>query len=76
MDVVLTIDSTIQYIVEKALKKAVEKADAKGGTAVVMDPTTGEVLAMATIPTFDPNNFQSYRPWHWRNRAVTGGTGP
>jgi cell division protein FtsI (penicillin-binding protein 3) len=76
MDVVLTIDSTIQYIVEKALKKAVEKADAKGGTAVVMDPTTGEVLAMATIPTFDPNNFQSYRPWHWRNRAVTDGFEP
>jgi cell division protein FtsI (penicillin-binding protein 3) len=76
MDVVLTIDGTIQYIVEKALKKALKEADAKGGTAVVMNPTTGEVLAMATVPTFDPNKFRRYRPWHWRNRVVTDGFEP
>jgi cell division protein FtsI (penicillin-binding protein 3) len=76
MDVVLTIDSTIQYIVEKALRKGIDKVGAKGGTAVVMDPATGEVLAMATIPTFDPNNFRSFRPGDWRNRAVTDGFEP
>lgn len=71
MDVVLTIDSNIQYITEKALKNGVDKAGAKGGMAVVMDPATGEVLAMATVPTFDPNNFRGFGPGDWRNRAVT-----
>ena len=71
MDVVLTIDMYIQYIAEKALKKAVDSSGAKGGTVVVMDPRTGEVLAMATLPTFDPNSFRSYTPGDWRNRPVT-----
>ena len=71
MDVVLTIDGTIQYIVEKALKRAVEKAEAKAGVAIVMDPYTGEILAMANVPSFDPNNFTRYSPSYWRNRAIT-----
>ncbi|MEE9614820.1 MAG: penicillin-binding transpeptidase domain-containing protein [Thermodesulfobacteriota bacterium] len=69
--VVLTIDKTIQYITEKALGKAVKASGARGGTAVVMDPITGEILAMATLPTFDPNNFRGFKPSQWRNRAVT-----
>lgn len=70
MDVVLTIDKTIQYIVEKGLRKAVDSTKAKGGIAIVMDPRTGEVLAMATLPSFDPNNFSKYEPSRWRNKAI------
>jgi len=67
----LTIDKTIQYFVEKALQDGVEKHEAKAGIAIVMDPQTGEILAMAVHPTFNPNNFGDYSPSQWRNRAVT-----
>lgn len=53
--VVLTIDQTIQYRTEQALSAAVERAHAKSGTAIVMDPQTGEILALANAPSFDPN---------------------
>lgn len=53
--VVLTIDQTIQYRTEQALAGAVERAGAKSGTAIVMDPQTGEILALANAPAFDPN---------------------
>src|SRR6266446_5470686 len=53
--VVLTIDQTIQYRTEQALFAAVERAHAKSGTAIVMDPQTGEILALANAPSFDPN---------------------
>src|SRR6266404_2877464 len=53
--VVLTIDQTIQYRTEQALSAAVDRAHAKSGTAIVMDPRTGEILALANAPTFDPN---------------------
>lgn len=51
----LTLDRNIQYLAEKAIAKAVEKYNAKAGSAVVVDPRTGEVLAMAHAPTFNPN---------------------
>ena len=53
--VVLTIDQTLQYRTEQALFGAVERSRAKAGTAIVMDPHTGEILALATAPAFDPN---------------------
>jgi cell division protein FtsI (penicillin-binding protein 3) len=53
--VVLTIDQTIQYRTEQALGAAVERAHAKSGTAIVMDPQNGEILALANAPSFDPN---------------------
>lgn len=53
--VVLTIDQTIQYRTEQALGAAVASAHAKSGTAIVMDPQTGEILALANAPSFDPN---------------------
>lgn len=56
--VVLTIDQTIQYRTEQALGAAVERAHAKSGTAIVMDPRTGEILALANAPSFNPNQSQ------------------
>lgn len=70
-NLILTIDSKIQYIVEMQLKEAVKKADAKGGIVIVMDPRTGEVLAMANIPYFNLNAFSEYSQNVFRNRAVT-----
>ncbi|BDV44465.1 penicillin-binding protein [Geotalea uraniireducens] len=66
----LTLDKNIQYITEKELAKAVVGSGAKGGTAIVMDPRTGKVLAMANYPTFNLNSHGSYSPQVWRNRAV------
>jgi cell division protein FtsI (penicillin-binding protein 3) len=54
--VVLTIDESVQYRAEQALADAVQKSRARSGTAVVLDPRTGEILALANVPTFDPNN--------------------
>lgn len=69
-DVVLTVSRSIQYKVEEALKAGVEAAQAKSGTAIVLDPKTGEVLAMANYPTFDPNKFADVAPELVTNRAV------
>ena len=54
--VVLTIDQVIQYRTEKALNDAVQRSHAKSGTAIVMDPHSGEILALANAPAFNPNN--------------------
>ena len=54
--VVLTVDQTIQYHAEAALTTAITQSKAKSGTAIVLDPRTGEILALANAPTFDPNN--------------------
>ncbi|HEY2847308.1 MAG TPA: penicillin-binding protein 2, partial [Pyrinomonadaceae bacterium] len=56
-DVVLTLDTGIQNIVEQALAEGVKNAQAKSGMAVAMDPKTGDILAIANYPTFDPNNI-------------------
>ena len=67
----LTIDNTVQYFVEKALDDGVTKSKAQAGIAIVMVPQTGEILALAVRPTFNPNNFWDFTPSHLRNRAVT-----
>jgi cell division protein FtsI (penicillin-binding protein 3) len=54
--VVLTLDQMVQYHTERALRAAVENSHAKSGTAIVLDPPTGEVLALANAPAFDPND--------------------
>jgi cell division protein FtsI/penicillin-binding protein 2 len=69
-DVVLTIDSVVQFIAEQALAKAVDKYHAAAGEAIVMDPRDGSILAMASLPTFDPNHFNDYPSSAWRNRNV------
>ncbi len=70
MEVELTIDKTIQYISEKALKKAVDESGALGGTVIVMDPATGEILAMASLPTYDPNDLKSSGAVHRKNKVI------
>jgi cell division protein FtsI (penicillin-binding protein 3) len=70
-DVILTIDRALQYQAEAALEDAVRANRAKGGTVIAMDVGTGDILAMANHPTFDPNAWQEADPEVWRNRAVT-----
>jgi cell division protein FtsI (penicillin-binding protein 3) len=67
----LTIDADIQAICEDELAKAVDRFDAHSGTAIVLEVETGEILAMATNPTWDPNRGGNGKAARWRNRAVT-----
>ena len=70
-DVHLTVDSTVQYYVENALKKAQKEQNAEAMTCIVMDVTNANVLAMANIPNFDPNNYEEYEPEDWSNLAIS-----
>ena len=70
-DITLTIDKNIQYIAEKELQAAVSMSGAKQGITVIMDPWTGEVLALAMVPLFNPNQFRTSKAKTWKNRAVT-----
>ena len=70
-NVVLTIDRTIQHITQKALDASATQFGAQSGMAVVMAPATGEVLALAHYPFFNPNSYRSFERELWRNRAIT-----
>ncbi|MGB6482174.1 MAG: penicillin-binding transpeptidase domain-containing protein [Candidatus Acidiferrales bacterium] len=74
--VVLTIDQTIQYIAEKALADGLAKTHAKGGSVVVQDPNTGQLLAVANWPAFDPNDAHAYPPDDFVDRAVSSAYEP
>ncbi len=69
-DLVLTIDQHLQYVTEQALYRAVRDHKAKAGSVVVMSPRSGEVLAMANMPTFDPNRIAASKPEARKNRAI------
>ncbi|HUG88287.1 MAG TPA: penicillin-binding protein 2 [Actinomycetota bacterium] len=68
---VLTIDRDLQWQAQRALERAVRQNGAKGGTVVVLDPSTGDVLAMVTYPWFDANEYTEASPEVLLNRAVT-----
>ncbi|MDH5436896.1 MAG: penicillin-binding transpeptidase domain-containing protein, partial [Gammaproteobacteria bacterium] len=67
----LSIDQQLQYITYRELKAVVKKYNARAGTAVIMDANTGEVLAMVSQPTFNPNDRSRLRSNRYRNRSVT-----
>jgi len=70
-DIVLTIDSQIQYIAQKNLEDVVKNYNALRAIAVVMNPVNGEIYAMASYPGFDPNNYQDYDPSLYKNYAIS-----
>ena len=77
--VVLTIDQSIQYLAEQALQDAVQRSHAKSGTVIVLDPRSGEILALANAPTFDPNKVAEAKPetrsnWALQNIYEPGST--
>jgi cell division protein FtsI/penicillin-binding protein 2 len=68
--VVLSLDEVIQHLAERELEAVVREHQARGGTAIVMRPETGEILALANRPTFDPNSYADYPDDARRNRAI------
>jgi len=69
-DVMLTIDNVLQAIAERELEQAFEKYNAKGGSIIIMEPYTGDILALANRPTYDPNDIEAYPVEARRNRAI------
>ena len=69
-DIVLTIDRFIQSQAEEILEKAVANNKASGGTIIVQEPATGKILALANLPSFDPDNYSSYKLGDFINPAV------
>lgn len=70
-NIYLTIDEVIQYIVERELDNAMEKFEISGASAIVMDPQDASILAMASTPDYNPNNFADFSKNSWRNKAIT-----
>ena len=70
-DLVLHLDAALQYLVEKRLAQALAKYKAKAGTIIVMDPRTGAILAMASLPTYDPNKTAETTLEQVTNSAVS-----
>ncbi|WP_459616960.1 peptidoglycan D,D-transpeptidase FtsI family protein [Bordetella sp. 2513F-2] len=70
-DLRLSIDTRLQYLLYKELNDAVTKHEARGATAVIVDVRTGEILALASLPTFDPNRRDTLTATNLRNQAIT-----
>ncbi|MEW6516543.1 MAG: penicillin-binding transpeptidase domain-containing protein [candidate division FCPU426 bacterium] len=70
LDVYLTLDKVLQHIAERELAQGLERSGAKAGSALIMDPRTGEILALANQPDFDPNDFGRFPAGVRRNRAI------
>ncbi|HEX7101479.1 MAG TPA: penicillin-binding protein 2 [Nitrolancea sp.] len=71
-DLTLTLDNSVQWIVEKALDDAIARQKAAGGTIIVQNPKTGGILAMANRPSFDPNNFDTVKDAHLFDNPAIG----
>jgi cell division protein FtsI/penicillin-binding protein 2 len=71
-DIYLTLDRDIQYLAESELSLSVAETGAKGGTIIVMNPRTGDILGMASWPSFDPNAYDTVDASDWRNPAISG----
>lgn len=69
-DLVLNIDRSVQFIIEKNLKAGMEKYGAKAASAVVMDPKTGGILALASFPSYDPLKYFDYPKQYYKNPVV------
>lgn len=69
-DLMLTLHLGVQYRVERELDRAIDRYEAVGGVAIVMDPNDGSIIALASRPTFDPNRFYEYGADTWRDLAV------
>jgi len=69
LDIALTIDATIQYIAERALARAIKEHSATSGTVIILDPATGDILALANYPTYDVNAYTDSKS-AWMNRAI------
>ncbi|MBC7339800.1 MAG: PASTA domain-containing protein [Firmicutes bacterium] len=70
-NLVLTIDQVLQYVCERELEAAMARTEARSGMVVMMDPTNGEILALAVRPTFDPGRYQEFPDSHRRNPVVS-----
>lgn len=70
-NLVLSIDRSIQFLLDTELKKGVEKYQAEGGMAAVMDPATGKILAMSAFPSFDPSKYGEFSYDSYRNQFIT-----
>jgi cell division protein FtsI (penicillin-binding protein 3) len=70
-DLVLTLDERIQFVAERELRQQVTRLGARGGAVVVIQPFTGEILALANVATFDPNIFREASAKLWRERNIT-----
>lgn len=70
-NLVLTLDITIQHIVEKTLDKVMAQSKPQGASVILMNPRTGAILAMANRPHYDPNLFYRYGPQEWKNRSLS-----
>lgn len=69
-DIILTIDNIIQSIVEQEISLALEETEARSVEALFMDPQTGEILALANKPDYDPNHYSDFSPFSRKNRVV------
>lgn len=75
-NLILTIDEVIQYVVERELDRAMLQTQAKRGIVMVMDPRTGEILALANRPDYDPNHYERYPDSARRNLAIADSFSP
>lgn len=69
-NIYLTINEAIQHSSQRELASACEEYNAEGGTIVIMEPESGNILSLANYPSYDPNNFSQYEQKYWRNRAI------